>query len=97
MGGASQALLGQRGWDLVGQRGQLRGVGHVDAAGGRHGAELMGGVFQRDDLGAVVGAGLGRLTEGQFVALNLRRGSQDEVMGLDCSAPFWAKHIILII
>lgn len=71
MGGASQALLGQRGGDLVGQRGQLRGVGHVDAAGGRHGAELMGGVFQRDDLGAVVGAGLGRLTEGQFVALDL--------------------------
>lgn len=57
----------------------------------------MGGVFQRDDLGAVVGAGLGRLAEGQFVALNLRRGSQDDVMGLDYSAPLWANHIILII
>lgn len=88
MGGASQALLGQGGGDLVGQRGQLRRVGHVDAAGGRHGAELMGGVFQRDDLGAVVGAGLGRLAEGQFVALNLLAGSQ-EVPGLDYSAPLW--------
>lgn len=77
VGGASQALLGQGGGDLVGQRGQLRRVGHVDAAGGRHGAELMGGVFQRDDLGAVVGAGLGRLAEAQFVALNLRVRSQE--------------------
>lgn len=89
MGGASQALLGQGGGDLVGQRGQLRRVGHVDAAGGRHGAELMGGVFQRDDLGAVVGAGLGRLAEGQFVALNLPAGSQ--VTGLDYSAPSWGN------
>lgn len=69
--GRSQALLGQRGGHLVGQRGQLRRVGHVDAAGGGHGAELLGGVFQGDDLGAVVSAGLGRLAEGQFVALNL--------------------------
>lgn len=87
MGGASQALLGQGGGDLVGQRGQLRRVGHVDAAGGRHGAELVGGVFQRDDLGAVVGAGLGRLAEAQFVALNLPAGPQ--VTGLDYSAPSW--------
>lgn len=71
-GRRSQALLGQRGGHLVGQRGELRRVGHVDAAGGGHGAELVGGVFQRDDLGAVVGASLGRLTEGQFVALNLQ-------------------------
>lgn len=70
--GRSQALFGQRGRDLVGQRGQLWRVGHVDAAGGRHGAELLGGVFQRDDLGAMVGAGLGRLAEAQFVALNLQ-------------------------
>lgn len=55
----SQALLSQRSRHLVGQRGQLRRVGHVDAAGGGHGAELAGGVFQRDDLGAVVSAGLG--------------------------------------
>jgi len=68
----SQALFGQRGGHLVGQRGQLRRVGHVDAAGGGHGAELVGGVFQRDDLGAVVSAGLGCLTEAQLVALNLR-------------------------
>lgn len=66
----SQALFGQRGRHLVGQCGQLRRVGHVDAAGGRHGAELVGGVFQGDDLGAVVSAGLGALTEAQFVALN---------------------------
>lgn len=79
-GGDSQALLGQGGGDLVGQRGQLRRVGHVDAARGRHGAELMGGVFQGDDLGAVVGAGLGRLAEGQFVALNLLAGSQEIIL-----------------
>lgn len=79
-GGDSQALLGQGGGDLVGQRGQLRRVGHVDAARGRHGAELMGGVFQRDDLGAVVGAGLGRLAEGQFVALNLLAGSKEIIL-----------------
>lgn len=42
----SQALFGQRGGHLVGQRGELRRVGHVDAAGGGDGAELMGGVFQ---------------------------------------------------
>lgn len=71
-GRRSQALFGQRGGHLVGQRGELRRVGHVDAAGGGHGAELVGGVFQRDDLGAVVSASLGRLTEGQFVALNLQ-------------------------
>lgn len=59
VGVRSQALFGQRGGHLVGQRGELRGVGHVDAAGGADGAELMGGVFQGDDLGAVVGAGLG--------------------------------------
>lgn len=66
----SQALFGQRGGHLVGQCGELRRVGHVDAAGGGHGAELVGGVFQRDDLSAVVSAGLGCLTEAQFVALN---------------------------
>lgn len=66
----SQALLGQGGRHLVGQRGELRGVGHVDAAGGGHGAELVGRVFQRDNLGAVVSAGLCCLTEAQFVALN---------------------------
>lgn len=75
-------MFGQRGRDLVGQRGQLWRVGHVDAAGGRHGAELLGGAFQRDDLGAVVGAGLGRLAEGQFVALNLQVRVQLEVRGL---------------
>lgn len=69
----SQALLGQRGGHLVGQRGQLGGVGHVDAAGGRDGAQLLRGVFQRDDLGAVVSAGLGHLAEVQLVALNLSR------------------------
>lgn len=68
--GRSQALLSQGGGHLVGQRGQLGGVGHVDAAGGRDGAQLLRGVFQRDDLGAVVSAGLGRLTEAQLVALN---------------------------
>lgn len=47
----------------------------------------MGGVFQRDDLGAVVGARLGRLAEGQFVALNLPAGAQGT--GLDYSAPYW--------
>lgn len=73
-GGHSQALFGQRGGHLVGQCGELWGVGHVDAAGGGHGAELLGGFFQRDDLGAVVSAGLGRLTETQFVALNLQEG-----------------------
>lgn len=66
----SQALFGQRGGHLVGQRGQLWGFGHVDAAGGGHGAELVGGVFQRHNLSAVVSAGLGRLTEVQFVALD---------------------------
>lgn len=66
----SQALFGQRGGHLVGQRGQLRRVGHVDAARGGHSAELLGGVFQRDDLSAVVSAGPGCLTEVQFVALN---------------------------
>lgn len=66
----SQALFGQRGGHLVGQRGQLRGVGHVEAAGGRHGAELLRRLLQRDDLRAVVGARLGRLAEGQLVALN---------------------------
>lgn len=71
-GARSQALLGQRGGHLVGQRGELRGVGHVEAAGGRHGAELLGRVFQGDDLSAVVGACLGRLTEVQLVALNLQ-------------------------
>lgn len=55
----SQALFGQRGRHLVGQCGELRRFGHVDAAGGGHGAELVGGVFQGDDLSAVVGAGLG--------------------------------------
>lgn len=55
----SQALFGQRGGHLVGQRGQLRGVRHVDAARGGHGAELLGGVVQRHDLSAVVSAGLG--------------------------------------
>lgn len=75
----SQALFGQRGGHLVGQRGELRRVGHVDAAGGRHGAELVGRVLQRDDLSAVVGAGLGALTEAQFVALNLRRGHRRTV------------------
>lgn len=69
----SQALFGQGGGHLVGQRGELRRVGHVDAARGGHGAELVGGVFQGDDLGAVVSAGLGCLTEVQFVALNLWR------------------------
>lgn len=59
----SQALFGQRGGHLVSQCGELRRVGHVDAAGGGHGAELVGGVFQRDDLSAVVSAGLGHLTE----------------------------------
>lgn len=67
----SQALLGQRGGHLVSQRGELRRVGHVDAAGGGHGAELLVGVFQRDDLSAVVSAGPGCLAEAQFVALNL--------------------------
>lgn len=67
----SQALFGQGGRDLVGQRGELRRVGHVDAAGGGHGAQLVGGVFQRDDLSSMVGAGLGRLTEAQLVAFNL--------------------------
>lgn len=66
----SQALFGQGGGDLVSQRGELRRVGHVDATRGGHGAQLVGGVFQRDDLGTVVGAGLGRLTEVQLVALN---------------------------
>lgn len=66
----SQALFGQRGGHLVGQRGQLRGVGHVEAAGGRHGAELLRRLLQRDDLRAVVSARLGRLAEGQLVALN---------------------------
>lgn len=66
----SQALFGQRGGHLVSKCGQLRRVGHVDAAGGGHGAELVGGVFQRHDLSAVVSAGLGCLTEAQFVALN---------------------------
>lgn len=75
----SQALLGQRGGHLVGQRGELRRVGHVDAAGGGHGAELVGGVFQRDDLSAVVSAGLGCLAEAQFVALNLRSDTRVEV------------------
>lgn len=42
----SQALFGQRGGHLVSQCGELRRVGHVDAAGGGHGAELVGGVFQ---------------------------------------------------
>lgn len=42
----SQALFGQRGGHLVSQCGELRRVGHVDAAGGGNGAELMGGVFQ---------------------------------------------------
>lgn len=55
----SQALLGKGGRHLVCQCGELRGVGHVDAAGGGHGAELVGRVFQRDNLGAVVSAGLG--------------------------------------
>lgn len=68
--GRSQALLSQGGGHLVGQRGQLGGVGDVEAAGGRDGAQLLRGVFQRDDLGAVVSAGLGRLTEAQLVALN---------------------------
>lgn len=66
----SQALFGQRGGHLVGQRGELRGVGYVEAAGGGHGAELVGGVFQGDDLSAVVSAGLGGLAEAQLVALN---------------------------
>lgn len=65
----SQALFGQRGGHLVSQRAELRRVGHVDAAGGGHGAELVGGVFQRDDLSAVVSAGLGGLAEAQHVAL----------------------------
>lgn len=69
----SQALFGQGGGHLVGQRGELRRVGHVDAARGGHGAELVRGVFQGDDLGAVVSAGLGCLAEVQFVALNLWR------------------------
>lgn len=73
----SQALLGQGGGHLVGQRGELRGVGHVDAAGGGHGAELVRRIFQRDDLGAVVSARLGRLTEAQFVALNLRETEEE--------------------
>lgn len=66
----SQALFGQRGGHLVCQCGELRRISHVDAAGGGHGAELVGGVFQRDDLSAVVSAGLGALAEAQFVALN---------------------------
>lgn len=66
----SQALFGQGGGHLVGQRGELWGVGHVDAAGGGHGAELPGRVLQRDDLSAVVSACLGRLAEVQLVALN---------------------------
>lgn len=76
----SQALFGQGGGHLVGQRGELRRVGNIDAAGGGHGAELLGGVFQRDDLGTVVSAGLGGLTEVQLVALNLwsdQRGSDN--------------------
>lgn len=55
----SQALFGQGGGHLVSQRGELRGVGHVDAAGGGHVAELLWGVFQRDDLSTVVSAGPG--------------------------------------
>ncbi|TNN31051.1 hypothetical protein EYF80_058797 [Liparis tanakae] len=71
----SQALLGQRGGHLVGQRGELRGVGHVEAAGGGHGAEGVGGVLQGHDLSAVVRTSLGGLTEAQLVALNLgKRG-----------------------
>lgn len=75
----SQALLGQRGGHLISQCGELRWVGHVDAARGGDGAELLGGVFQRDDLSTVVSAGLGRLTEGQLVALNLQVRSQATV------------------
>lgn len=69
-GGRSQALFGQGGGHLVGQRGELRGVGNVEAAGGGHGAEGVGGVLQGDDLCAVVRARLGGLTEAQLVALN---------------------------
>lgn len=78
----SQALFGQRGGHLVSQCGELRRVGHVDAAGGGHGAELMVGVFQGDDLSAVVSAGLGCLAEAQLVALNL--GSDHR----------WRSHIL---
>lgn len=79
-GARSQALLGQRGGHLVGQRGQLRRVGHVDAAGGRHGAEMLRGLVQGHDLCAVVGARLGRLTEAQLVALNLHRTRESTLL-----------------
>lgn len=79
-GARSQALLGQRGGHLVGQRGQLRGVGHVDAAGGRHGAEVLRGLVQGHDLGAVVGAGPGCLTEAQLVALNLQPDQRNRLL-----------------
>lgn len=95
----SQALLGQGGGHLVGQRGQLGGVGHVDAARGRDGAQLLRGVFQRDDLGAVVSARLGHLAEVQLVALNLRRkggGVRSWRKGMHGALRHAGKKIILM-
>lgn len=66
----SQALLGQGGGHLVGQRAELRGLGDVEAPGGRHGAQLTRRILQGDDLRPVVGARLRRLTEVQFMGLN---------------------------
>lgn len=55
----SQALLGQRGGNLVGQRGELWRIRHIDTARGGHGAELLGRVFQGNNLCPMVSAGLG--------------------------------------
>lgn len=71
----SQALLGQGGGDLVGERGQLRRIRHVDAAGGGHVAEGTGRAAVRglaDDLRSVVGASSGLLAEGELMRLDGR-------------------------
>lgn len=72
-GERSQALLGQRGAHLVGQGGELRWVGHVDAARGGNSAEPLRRLIQRDDLRSVVSPRLRLLAEHQLVRLNLRR------------------------
>lgn len=70
-GERSQALLGQRGAHLICEGGELRWVSHVDAARRGNGAELLGRLFQRDDLSAMVSPRLRLLTEQQLMCLNL--------------------------
>lgn len=86
-GGRSQALFGQSFGDVLGQRGELRGLGEVEAAGGGqvafpeagggHGARAARGLHH--DVRPVVDSRLGLVPEQQPVALDLGLGLVFEV------------------